>query len=96
MKDFLDELLSERTAKNPGFPRLLNEAELRRKEARKLAAAREKAGLSQTVVAARMNTSASVVSKLEAGADVKISTLVRYCQAIGWGWRFEPRRAAAR
>jgi len=43
----------------------------------------EKKALSQTVVAARMGTSASVVSKLEAGGDVKVSTLQRYCAAIG-------------
>jgi hypothetical protein len=30
-----------------------------------------------------MGTSASVVSKLEAGGDVKFSTLQRYCAAIG-------------
>ncbi len=46
-------------------------------------ALREKRALSQTVVAARMGTSASVVSKLEAGGDVKLSTLQRYCAAIG-------------
>jgi transcriptional regulator with XRE-family HTH domain len=59
------------------------EAEERRKLARRLAAVREKKALSQTVVAARMGTSASVVSKLEAGGDVKVSTLQRYCAAIG-------------
>ena len=31
-------------------------------------------------------TSASVVSKLEAGGDVKVSTLQRYCAAIGEKW----------
>ncbi|MFN0063525.1 MAG: helix-turn-helix domain-containing protein [Myxococcaceae bacterium] len=45
-------------------------------------AKREKRGLSQTIVAAMMRTSPSVVSKLEAGADVKLSTLQRYCSAI--------------
>jgi hypothetical protein len=30
-----------------------------------------------------MGTSASVVSKLEAGGDVKMSTFQRYCAAIG-------------
>lgn len=30
-----------------------------------------------------MGTSASVISKLEAGGDVKLSTLQRYCTAIG-------------
>ena len=82
-KDFLAEIVDERTARNPEFPRLLAEAEARRKLARKLTTLREKKSLSQTVVAARMGTSASVVSKLEAGGDVKLSTLQRYCAAIG-------------
>ena len=82
-KDFLAELVDERTARNPSFPRLVAEAEVRRKLARKLASLREKKSLSQTVVAARMGTSASVVSKLEAGGDVKVSTLQRYYAAIG-------------
>lgn len=82
-KDFLTEIVDERTQKNPEFRRLVAEAEVRRRLARTLAAAREKKALSQTVVAARMGTSASVVSKLEAGGDVKLSTLQRYCAAIG-------------
>lgn len=81
--DFLAEVVRERTAKNPAFPRLVAEAEARRKLAKKLAALRQRKVLSQTVVAARMGTSASVVSKLEAGGDVKVSTLQRYCAAIG-------------
>jgi len=91
-KDFLDELIEERTRRNPEFPRLVREAEIRHRTARKLSAQRQKAGLSQTVVAARMGTSASVVSKLEDGADVKISTLIRYCEAIGQPWSYNPRR----
>lgn len=91
-KDFLDEIVATRTARNPAFPRLVEEAEFRRKAARHLASQREKLGLSQTVVAAMMGTSASVVSKLESGADVKISTLVRYCQAVGEPWKFVPAR----
>ena len=91
-RDFVDDLVSARTRKNPEFPRLVREAEIRQRAAGRLTAQREKAGLSQTVVAARMGTSASVVSKLEAGGDVKISTLIRYCQAIGQPWSFDPRR----
>lgn len=82
-KDFLDEIIAERTGKNPEFPRLVAEAEARRRVARVLTAVREKLGVSQTLVAAKMGTSASVVSKLEAGADVRVSTLMRYCAAIG-------------
>jgi DNA-binding transcriptional regulator YiaG len=82
-KDFLAEIVHARTQRNPAFPDLVKEAGARRKLARKLAGLREKKALSQTVVAARMGTSASVVSKLEAGGDVKLSTLQRYCAAIG-------------
>jgi hypothetical protein len=82
-KDFLDELVAQRTRKNGRFPDLVAEAEHRRSLTRELAAKRSAAGLSQTLVAARMGTAASVVSKLEAGADVKVSTLQRYCGAIG-------------
>lgn len=83
VRDFLDEIEAERTAANPKFPSLVAEAAWRRKLARKLVAVRVRKRLSQTVVAARMRTSASVVSKLEAGGDVKMSTLQRYCAAIG-------------
>jgi ribosome-binding protein aMBF1 (putative translation factor) len=82
-RDFLAEIVDERTARNPKFRALVAEAEERRKFARRLATLREKKALSQTVVAARMGTSASVVSKLEAGGDVKMSTVQRYCAAIG-------------
>jgi len=86
-KDFVAEIVADRTRRNPEFPGLLKEAEDRLALARKLAAMREKKRLSQTVVAARMGTSASVVSKLEAGGDVKMSTLQRYCAAIGQRFR---------
>lgn len=82
-KDLISEIVSERSAKNPQFRGMVAEAESRRRIARRLAGKRERKGLSQTVVAARMRTSASVVSKLESGADVKVSTLQRYCAAIG-------------
>lgn len=96
-KDFLDEMVAARAERNPEFPRLVAEAEFRRKTARILAAKREKRGFSQTVVAAMMGTSASVVSKLEAGADVKLSTLQRYCAAIGESLNIAAvRRAPAR
>jgi hypothetical protein len=83
MRDFVDEVISQRSRKNPGFPDLVAEAARRRQLGRQLAAKREALGLSQTLVAARMRTAASVVSKLEAGGDVKLSTYQRYCGAIG-------------
>lgn len=93
-RDFVDEVVTQRTRRNPDFPDLVDDALRRREMARRLAAKREALGISQTVVAARMRTAASVVSKLEAGADVKISTLQRYCTAIGQTFPPRLRRTA--
>lgn len=82
-KNFRDELVAERSAKNPRFADLVEEAAWRRRIARKLVKLREQKQLTQTMVAGKMRTSASVVSKLEAGGDVKVSTFQRYCAAIG-------------
>ncbi len=83
-RDLLDEIMAERTAKNPRFPELAEAAYQRRKLARELAEKRESLGASQTAVAALMQTSASVVSKLENGADTKLSTLQKYASAMGF------------
>lgn len=83
MKDFLDELIEERTKRDPEFPRLVDEASARLKLGRKLTKLREKKALSETVVAARMGTSVAVVRKLEGGGDVKLSILQKYLAAIG-------------
>lgn len=82
-KDFLDEVVRERTRRNPAFPDLVAEATRRCELAYRLAKQRKANKLSQTLVAARMGTAASVVSKLESGGDVKLSTLQRYCAAVG-------------
>ena len=48
-----------------------------------LVRARRDGGLSQTVIAARMGTSQSAVARLERGdADVRLSTLQRYAEAL--------------
>lgn len=82
--DFLDEIVEERTARNPDFPDLVEAAVRRRELVRELAALREQSGLSQTIVAARMGTSQSAVARLEAGElDFKFSTLERFAAALG-------------
>lgn len=64
----------------PGFREI---ARRRQQVISELVAARRDEGLSQTVVAARMGTSQSVVARLEAGeVDARISTLHRYANAI--------------
>lgn len=83
-KDFLDEMIAERTESNPDFPALLDAAARRRRLLEELAAEREALGLSQTVVAARMHTSQSAVARLEsAEVDAKLSTIERYAAALG-------------
>ena len=83
-RDFLDGVVDERTAKNAEFPELVAAAVRRRALLRQLADKRDAAGLSQTVVAARMGTSQSAVARLEsAEVDAKLSTVERYAAAIG-------------
>lgn len=83
-KDFLDEMIAERTKANPEFPALLDAAVRRRQLLEGLTAEREALGLSQTIVAARMHTSQSAVARLEsAEVDAKLSTVERYAAALG-------------
>lgn len=93
--DFLDELIAEGTRKHPEFPQLVDAAYQRRKLLRALAGERTRRGISQTQVAAKMNTSQSAVARLETGdIDVKISTVDRFAAALGKRveWRLVARR----
>ncbi len=82
-RDELDSYTEEREGRSPGFSALVEAAERRREFARQLAAERRKRKLSQTVVAARMRTSPSMVIRVESGADVKLSTMEKYLAALG-------------
>jgi predicted transcriptional regulator len=65
------------------FPGFRDMAGRRREVIGELARLRREQGLSQTVVAARMGTSQSVVARLEVGAvDARLSTLQRYANAV--------------
>jgi ribosome-binding protein aMBF1 (putative translation factor) len=83
MKDFLDEIVEESTARNPEFPELVVAAERRRALLRELVAVRLRKGLSQTTVAARMRTSQSAIARLEGQDDAKESMIDRYAAAVG-------------
>jgi transcriptional regulator with XRE-family HTH domain len=48
-----------------------------------LRAARERAGLSQAAVAAKMGGDQAHVSKIEAGRDVRVSTLANMSRVLG-------------
>ncbi len=92
-KDFLDEIIEERTKANPDFPELVDAALRARRLLRSLAERRRELGLSQTTVAARMGTSQSALARLESGeSDPRISTVERYALAVGE--ELEHRRAA--
>ncbi len=97
-KDFLDEIVEARTARNPDFPKLVDAAARRRSLLRELAEVREGKGRSQTAVAAEMNSSQSSVARLEGSAyDARISTIDRYADALGFRiqWHLLPVEAAA-
>lgn len=82
-KDFLEEVVDERTATNPAFAGLVDAAYERRRLLRALAERREHLGLSQTQVAARMGTSQSSIARLESGeADARLSTIERLSAAL--------------
>jgi transcriptional regulator with XRE-family HTH domain len=57
--------------------------------------ARERSGLTQEAVAERLRTKKSAISRIECHAgDIRVSTLERYAEAIGWDLSLELRPAA--
>lgn len=84
-RDDLEDFIEERSRKNPQFRGMFDAAFRRRELLRHLTQARQEMGLSQTVVAARMNTSQSQVVRLESGDEVdpRFSTVERYAIALG-------------
>lgn len=84
-RDFLDELVDERTARNPDFPAMVEAADRRRKLLGTLAERRREGEHSQTAVAAAMNSSQSSIARLETSAtDARMSTLDRYARVLGY------------
>ncbi len=84
-RDFLDEVVEERTACNPEFPALVEAAERRRQLLGALAERRRQREQSQTAVAAAMRSSQSSIARLETSAtDARLSTLDRYAHALGY------------
>ena len=64
----------------PGFEAFADDA---REVVDALVRRRQRLGLSQTIVAARMGTSQSAVARLESGrGDPRLSTLTRYAAAL--------------
>ncbi len=84
-EDDLDRYVKRREAREPGFRAKVAVAEI-------LAAARAELGAklrkargkrTQTWVAAQMETTESIVRRIERGDDVRISTLEKYARALG-------------
>lgn len=97
--DLLDEIIADRTRRNPDFPKLVEAALRRRRLLRDLAATRKRLGITQETVAARMETSQSAVARMERGElNPKLSTIEGYATAIGrrLEWRIVPNGTAAR
>lgn len=83
-KDFLDEIVKERSKKNPDFPEMVEGALRARRLLKSLGERRQRLGISQTLVAARMGTSQSALARIESGeVDPRLSTVERYANALG-------------
>jgi hypothetical protein len=82
-RDDLERYVSNRDAREPGFAALVADAEARLTFGRQMAERRRANGKTQTQVAALMQTSAAIVSRLESGHDVRVSTLEKYVAALG-------------
>jgi hypothetical protein len=94
--DFLDEIVADSECASPGFAARVDDALDRRVMGRALAERRKELGLSQVEVARRMQTSQPAVSRLEAGGDVRVSTLTRYLHVLGIPADWPERVAIAR
>ncbi len=76
--------LHEKWSRDPGYRKSYEEMGPEFELARALIAARSRAGLTQAQLAARMETSQSVVSRLESGqAHPSTKTLERIARATG-------------
>jgi DNA-binding XRE family transcriptional regulator len=91
-KDQLDVLIGELAAEDPGVPGRVAAALERRELLRQLATLRREKGLTQVELAERMGTSQGQITRLEAGADARLSTVERYAAAVDVKvtWHLEP------
>src|SRR5215218_4040061 len=89
-----------RAARDPEFAEGLEAGYADLKIGTLLRQAREKAGLTQEEVARRLETKKSAISRIENSAgSIRLSTLERYAQAIGWHLSLElqpPQRGSER
>jgi DNA-binding XRE family transcriptional regulator len=82
--DELEALIAEMTAKNPNFPRMLEEAIERQTLMDTLVRERKRQRVTQKALAARMATKQSTLARLEQEQrDPRLSTLQRYASSLG-------------
>jgi hypothetical protein len=81
--DDLERYVADRDARERGFAALVADAEIRLAFGRQMAEPRRAAVKTHTQVAALMRTSPAIVSRLESGHDVRVSTLEKYVAALG-------------
>jgi len=88
-RDDLERYIAERDARDRGFAALVADAEARLAFGRQMAERRRAKGKTQTQIAALMQTSPAIVSRLESGHDVRVSTLEKYVAALGFQLQFK-------
>lgn len=86
-----------RELRNPKFKKIYNKELNQLELAHSLTQTREKAHLSQTVVAKRMGVSPQLVSRIEAGnLNLTIGTIFRYAKSVGSELNFSLKPVKAR
>jgi ribosome-binding protein aMBF1 (putative translation factor) len=90
----------EKASKRRGFRKAYGALEVEYALAREMLSARTRAGLTQEAVAARMATTKSAISRLEAAAKhtPSVASLKKYAEAVGCKLKIElvPQRAKRR
>jgi HTH-type transcriptional regulator / antitoxin HipB len=83
-KDDLEIFIDQKKAESPEFAENFEEGYLNFKIGVILRQAREEMGATQADVAEKLNTTKSVISRMENHAeDIKLSTLAKYAKALG-------------
>jgi HTH-type transcriptional regulator / antitoxin HipB len=83
-KDDLEIFIEEKKAESPEFAENFEEGYLNFKIGVLLRQAREEMGATQEEVAKKLNTTKSVISRMENHAeDIRLSTLTKYAKALG-------------
>lgn len=83
-KDDLEVFIEEKKAESPEFAENFEEGYLNFKIGVLLRQAREEMGVTQQEVAQKLNTTKSVISRMENHAeDIRLSTLSKYAKALG-------------